>query len=156
VSFQPSSSPSLSTQPSSSPSALPSKVPSLSTQPSKEPSTSVMPSEVPSNIPSISTLPTQITEEPSQAPSISSAPTPGPTERRVFEEVFRSRDIGSVKMSNLAGQSSQSALGLYLVQGSGLGIWVGFDLPRLPCLCWLSTISFSLFAPFIFCLGRYG
>ena len=138
VSFQPSSSPSLSTQPSSSPSVLPSFLPSLSTQPSKEPSLSLIPTTVPSRVPSVSTKPSAITESPSEAPSMSFEPTPSPTARRVFEDMFRGKDIGSV---NLAGQSYEAEPGLYIVQGSGLDIWVGlFDLVLLPNYlpCWLA------------------
>ena len=49
-------------------------------------------------------------------PTVSTYPTPAPTSRKVFEEVFISRDIGSTAY---AGGSSSPESGLVLLQGSG-------------------------------------
>lgn len=54
-------------------------------------------------------------------PSMSMAPTPGPTERKIFEEEFRGIDIGYV---GIAGQFVEASPGLYNIQASGLDIWV--------------------------------
>ncbi len=120
VSSQPSAGPSLSTMPSNRPSNLPSFAPSVSTEPSFQPSISSMPSPEPSLSPSVSQSPS---EPPSttQLPSISSEPTLGPTARKVFNETFHSRDIGTIIQ---AGKILEVKSGLYTIQGSGLAIGV--------------------------------
>jgi hypothetical protein len=120
ISSQPSAGPSVSTMPSNRPSNLPSFAPSVSTAPSFQPSISTMPSPEPSLSPSVSQSPS---EPPSttHAPSISLEPTLGPTARKVFNETFLSRDIGTI---NQAGKILEVKSGLYTIRGSGLAIGV--------------------------------
>lgn len=146
-SFQPSTSklpsmfPSITTMPSEPPSEHPSVVPSLTTQPSDEPSLSDAPSIHPSIVPSLSKMPTPAPT--TNAPSVSAAPTPAMTERRVFEEEFRGKDIGTV---GVAGQSFETeSPGLYTVQGSGAEMSVSFYSFRIYNLYCLLNSSF--FAP---------
>jgi hypothetical protein len=105
--------------PSKEPSDQPSFLPSVSTMPSFEPSVSLMPTVGPSIGPSISMAPTN---KPSISilPTVSQYPTPSPTARKVFEEGFTSRDIGSVGRK---GGSSNPESGLHVVQGSGSDIY---------------------------------
>ena len=50
---------------------------------------------------------------------------PHPTAHKGFEEEFQGRDAVHVCIT---GQSYEAELGLYIIQGSGADIWVGFGL----------------------------
>jgi hypothetical protein len=85
-----------------------------------------MPSLNPSQLPSVSLAPS-VTPTSSEAPTSSLEPTPGPTARKVFEDVFMSRDIGNVAQSGqfsegttLSGRKS----GLYTIEATGSQIYV--------------------------------
>eukprot|EP00984_Skeletonema_dohrnii_P038966 scaffold42792_cov283-Skeletonema_dohrnii-CCMP3373.AAC.1 len=75
-----------------------------------------MPTDAPSASPTTSVSPT-IAATDSFPPTVSQYPTPAPTARKVFEEDFSSRDIGSVGRT---GGSSNPESGLHVVQGSGI------------------------------------
>ena len=102
--------------PSHQPSDQPSALPSVSTMPSVVPTISTMPTVSPSANPTTSASPT-IAATDSFPPTVSQYPTPAPTARKVFEEDFSSRDIGSVGRK---GGSSNPESGLHVVQGSGV------------------------------------
>jgi hypothetical protein len=84
--------------------------------PSVVPTISTMPTDAPSASPTTSVSPT-IAATDSFPPTVSQYPTPAPTARKVFEEDFSSRDIGSVGRK---GGSSNPESGLHVVQGSGI------------------------------------
>ena len=124
ISSMPSFNPSISSMPSSSPTNVPSSTPSISSRPSNQPSFSKMPSENPSLSPSVSVAPS-VTPTDSEAPTTSLEPTPGPTARKVFEDVFMSRDIGNVAQSGQFFEGTTSSgqkSGLYTIQATGLRI----------------------------------
>ncbi len=87
--------------------------------PSDQPSISTMPTHRPSVSPTGSVPPT-VSPTNSHLPTVSQYPTPAPTARKVFEEDFSSRDIGSVGHT---GGSSNPESGLHVVQGSGSDIY---------------------------------
>ena len=105
--------------PSHQPSDQPSALPSVSSMPSDQPTISLMPTDSPSSSPTISTQPTA-SPSISFLPTVSQFPTPSPTARKVFEDGFSSRDIGSV---GVAGGTSNPESGLHVVQGSGYDIY---------------------------------
>ena len=105
--------------PSHQPSDQPSALPSVSSMPSDQPTISLMPTDSPSASPTISTQPTA-SPSTSFLPTLTQFPTPSPTARKVFEDGFSSRNIGSV---GVAGGTSNPESGLHLVQGSGYDIY---------------------------------
>jgi len=136
ISSKPSSSPTISAMPSSNPSNFPSLAPSISARPSNQPSLSKMPSENPSLSPSVSVAPS-VTPTGSEAPTTSLEPTPGPTTRKVFEDVFMSRDIGNVVQSGQFFEGTTSSgqkSGLYTIQASGSRTRINVSV--VGCLVW--------------------
>ena len=87
-----------------------------------------MPSGFPSLSPSVSHAPS-LTPTSSEAPTTSLEPTPGPTSRKVFEDVFTSQDIGNVVQSGQFSEGTTSSgqkSGLYTIQARGSRVSVSF------------------------------